>query len=269
MSGFSVEWLTLREGYDLRARNPAVLGAAISLLKSKRAVRLVDLACGAGSTLRTLSPLLPARQHWDLVDNDPRLLNAACIGSTSDDVVLNTVQHDLNGDFEAVLNQPSDLITTSALLDLVSEAWLNRFARQLATRALPVYAALSYDGRIELSPVDEMDAAIAAAVNDHQRTDKGFGPALGPSAAVASISRFEALGYSIVQGNSDWVIGTADQEIQIELLNGWAAAASEMQSLPGHEVDGWLTRRWEAVDQRASTMRVGHVDFLATPSTMR
>ena len=52
----------------------------------------------------------------------------------------------------------------------------------------------------------------------HQRTDKGFGPALGPVGAAAAISRFEALGYSVVQGTSDWVIGTADQEIQNELL---------------------------------------------------
>jgi hypothetical protein len=72
-----------------------------------------------------------------------------------------------------------------------------------------------------------------------------------------------------VQGNSDWVIGTADRSIQFELLNGWAGAAREIQSLPGREIDGWLTRRLRAVDQYASTMRVGHVDFFATPSTTR
>ena len=52
----------------------AGLAAVTSRLKSEDTVRLVDLACGAGSTLRTLSPRLPPRQHWDLVDNDPRLL---------------------------------------------------------------------------------------------------------------------------------------------------------------------------------------------------
>ena len=269
MSGFSVEWLTMRESYDLRARNPAVLGAVISLLKSKSAVRVVDLACGTGSTLRTLSPHLPAWQHWDLVDNDPRLLNAACGGTVSDDVSLSAVQLDLNGNFEVVLNQPSDLITISALLDLVSETWLDRFARHAAARALPVYAALTYDGRIDLSPTDPTDAAIATTVNAHQHTDKGFGPALGPAGAVAAISRFEALGYSVLRGTSDWVIGTGDQEIQIELLNGWAAAATEMQSLPSREIDNWLTRRKATVDRCASTMRVGHVDFFATPSTTR
>jgi hypothetical protein len=269
MSEFSVEWLTLRESYDQRARNPAVLGAVTSLFKSKSSVRVTDLACGTGSTLRALSPRLPARQHWDLVDNDPRLLNAASGGKSSDDISLNAVHLDLNGNFEVMLNRPTDLITMSALLDLVSGAWLDRFAFHVAARALPVYAALTYDGRIDLSPADPTDAAIATAVNAHQHTDKGFGPALGRSGAAAAISRFEALGYSVLQGPSDWVIGTADREIQIELLNGWATAASEIESLPSQEIDNWLTRRKTAVDRCASTMRVGHVDFVATPSTTR
>lgn len=268
MSGFSVEWLTLRESYDARARNLAVLDAALSAVKSKSTVRIVDLGCGTGSTLRSLCRQLPARQHWDLVDNDPHLLHAV-LGSFEGNVGLNAVQFDLNGDLKALFETQVDLVTTSALLDLVSETWLDRFARQLAARALPVYAALTYDGRIELTPVDPTDAAIAAAVNAHQLTDKGFGPALGPSAAVAAISRLEPLGYSIVQGSSDWEIGTADREIQIELLNGWANAAGEMQSVAGHEIDSWLTRRKRAVDQRDSMMRVGHVDFFATPSTTR
>jgi hypothetical protein len=269
MSSFSVEWLNLRESYDKRARNPQVLTAVASLLQSKSAVRLVDLACGAGSTLRTLTPHLPARQHWDLVDNDPRLLDIACRSNVSRDISLHAIQLDINEGFEAALRQPSDLITISALLDLVSDTWLDRFARHAASRAVPVYAALSYDGRIELSPSDLADAAVTAAVNAHQHTDKGFGPALGPSGGIAAISRFEALGYSVLRGNSDWVIGTADQEIQIELLNGWGAAAREMGSLSGQDIDDWLVRRRTAIARRTSTMRVGHVDFFATPSTMR
>lgn len=266
---FSVEWLTLREGYDLRARNPVVLDAVASLLRSKSTVRISDLACGTGSTLRALGPHLPAEQHWDLVDNDPRLLKTACSGRYSEEVRLNAVQLDLNGDFEPMLGRASDLITMSALLDLVSEAWLDRFVCHVSARALPVYAALTYNGQIDLAPADPIDAAITAAVNAHQLTDKGFGPALGPSGGAAAITRFEKLGYSVLQGTSDWVIGVADQEIQIELLNGWASAASAMQSLPRCEIDDWLTRRKAAVHRRISTMRVGHLDFVAAPITTR
>ncbi len=56
MSGFSAEWLKLREPYDLRARNAAVLDTVFNLLAGQPSVVLVDLACGTGSTFRALSP---------------------------------------------------------------------------------------------------------------------------------------------------------------------------------------------------------------------
>jgi len=269
MSGFSAEWLALRESYDLRARNPIVLDAVAGLFKSHDAVNVVDLACGAGSTVRALGSHLPARQHWDLVDSDQRLLALACSGKSTGDISLNAVPIDLSGNFEVVLDSTKDLITISALLDLVSENWLDRFASHVASHALPVYAALTYDGRIDISPSDPLDETITSAVNSHQRTDKGFGRALGPSAAAAAISRFEALGYSVVHGNSDWVIGVADQAIQLELLAGWATAASEIEALPRRDIDNWLARRKDGVGARASTMRVGHLDFFATPMAIR
>ena len=91
MSGFSAEWLAFRESYDLRARNPIVLDAVAASFKSLDAISVVDLACGAGSTIRALGPHLPVRQRWDLVDNDPHLLTVACSGRFSDDVRLNPV----------------------------------------------------------------------------------------------------------------------------------------------------------------------------------
>jgi hypothetical protein len=77
MSGFSAEWLALREVYDLRARNPAILDAVTAALEPLSSVRVVDLASGTGSTVRALSPLLPARQNWKLIDNDLGLLARA------------------------------------------------------------------------------------------------------------------------------------------------------------------------------------------------
>ena len=74
MSGFSADWLALREPHDLRARSPAVVDAVAASLEPLSSVRIVDLACGTGATLRALSPHLPARQNWKLIDNDLSLL---------------------------------------------------------------------------------------------------------------------------------------------------------------------------------------------------
>jgi hypothetical protein len=269
MSGFSAGWLTLREPYDLRARNPAVLDAVAASLESLSPVRVVDLACGTGSTLRALGPLLPAQQNWKLIDNDLGLLARAKATPLASHSTVTAILLDLNRDLEAALDGPVDLVTTSALLDLVSETWLERLAIEIAARAIPFYAALSYDGRIGFTPSDPLDAAIAAAVNAHQRTDKGFGPALGPAAAGLAIARFEALGYSVAHGESDWTMGPDDLDMQNEILAGWASAADEMGVLSAADITAWLTRRREAVDAGRSSFLVGHVDFFAAPSTTR
>ncbi len=134
MTGFSADWLALREPHDVRARNPAVLDAVVASLKRYASIRIVDLACGTGSTLRALSPRLPARQNWRLADNDLGLLARATATTHPAGVSVTAVPLDLNRDLEAVLDGPVDLITASALLDLVSAAWLERLAVEIAAR---------------------------------------------------------------------------------------------------------------------------------------
>jgi hypothetical protein len=264
MSGFSASWLALREPHDLRARNAKVLEAIASAFADHLSLNVADLACGTGATYRALSPRLPAGQRWRLFDNDISLLARA--GGPAN---VTTVPLDLAHDLEGALDGPVDLVTTSALLDLVSRAWLERFAVEVAARRLPVYAALSYDGRAVLDPADPLDAKMVAAVNAHQCTDKGFGPALGPEAAKAAIEQFQRLDYSVVQGASDWSFGSQDGEIQSETLSGWAAAAREIGDPPLADVAGWLTRRRDTIAAGRSTIRVGHVDFFALPSGAR
>jgi hypothetical protein len=269
MSGFSAAWLALREPYDARARNADVLSAVAALLKQRDLLRIVDLACGAGSAVRALGPRLAGRQNWRLVDNDPGLLADVANVPAPKNVTVSTVALDLARDLEAALEGPVDLVSASALLDLVSNTWLESLAVQTVARSISVYATLSYDGRIELVPLDPLDASIVAAVNAHQRTDKGFGPALGPAAAAVAIARFESLGYSVVQGASDWTLGPDDHGMQLEILAGWASAAHETGKLTEVDTATWLTRRRDAVTAGLSSIRVGHVDFFATPMHTR
>ncbi len=77
MSGFSAEWLALREPADHRARNRDLLGALARRFAGRDTLSVVDLGCGAGSNLRALAPALPRRQRWRLVDHDAALLGAA------------------------------------------------------------------------------------------------------------------------------------------------------------------------------------------------
>lgn len=264
MSDFSASWLARREPYDRRARNPDVLAAVSKHFAVQPAVTVVDLACGTGATLRAITAALPARQTWRLVDNDLSLL-ARTPEAAQPDQSIRTVPVDLVHDLEAALDGPVDLVTTSAFLDLVSAPWLERLVTEVAARNLPFYAALSYDGRITLEPADREDAAIIAAFNRHQRTDKGFGPALGPAAVTAMIALFGRIGYAVVQGRADWELGPSDN-LQVEVLAGFAAAAIAIGA-PATQVEGWVSRRKRMLAQQRSALLVGHVDLFACPST--
>jgi len=266
MSRFSAEWLELRERYDRRARNPDVLAAATAALAGLPSLAIVDLACGTGATARAIAPHLARRQHWRLVDNDLGLLArvAAPAGCTVEVVPLDLVR-----DLEAALDGAVDLVAATALLDLVSAEWLDRLVMECAARRLPLYAALSYDGRVALVPADPLDAAVIAAFDRHQRTDKGFGAALGPRAAATLVARSHGLGYAVTHGRSDWVLGPADGEVQVAVLTGWQAAAREVGELAPGDLDAWLARRREAVDGGRSSLRIGHRDVFARPIGMR
>lgn len=266
MSDFPADWLARREPYDRRARNPEVLAAVGEHVAALPAVTVVDLACGTGATLRAMAEVLPARQTWRLVDNDLSLL-ARTPQAASADITIRTVPVDLVHDLEAALDGPVDLVTTSAFLDLVSASWLERLVTEVAARQLPFYAALSYDGRIALEPADPGDEAVISAFNRHQRTDKGFGPALGPTAVGTAIGLFERIGYVIVQGRADWHLGPADA-LQVEVLAGFAAAALAVGA-PAATVETWVGRRKQLLAQQRSTLQVGHVDLFACPSTRR
>lgn len=269
MSSFSLDWLRLREPYDARARNLAVLDAVASAVACRPSIALVDLACGAGATLRAIASRLPPRQDWRLVDNDLSLLARSAPSIPVAGQNATTVPIDIAHDLEAALDGPLDLVVTSAFLDLVSSAWLDRFTTESAVRALPVYAALTYDGRVEFEPPDDLDVRMTAVVNQHQRRDKGFGPALGPTASMAAVARFRALHYSVVQGTSDWIFSPHDATIQSEFISGWATAARESDQLSIDEIIAWVRRRHDHLRRGRSSMRVGHVDFFARPTGTR
>jgi hypothetical protein len=269
MSDFTAEWLALREPYDLAARNPAVIDAMRSAFRGQSAISVVDLACGAGATLRAIGGQLPPRQNWRFVDNNLGLLAKAAALGHPPLIAVAARTLDLSRDLELALDGPLDLVTCSALLDLVSAEWLELLSVEAAARRLPVYAALTYDGRVTLEPAEPHDGEIVEAVNRHQRRNKGFGDALGPDAAAYAVDRFERIGYSVAHGLADWALGPDDRDMQSELVLGFAHAVQELNELPGQRVTEWLAHRQALIAAGQSSMRVGHVDVFALPMPIR
>jgi hypothetical protein len=154
-----------------------------------------------------------------------------------------------------------DLITASALLDLVSEAWLERLVALQRHTEAALLMVLSVDGRIAWSPTDADDLSVTEVVNRHQRTDKGFGPALGARAVEVLHSLLATAEGQVLLSPSDWLLGNADRELQLALLAGYVDVAAV--AVDG--IDAWAARRRQLIAGGQSHLTIGHGDLLFLP----
>jgi hypothetical protein len=255
MSGFDSAWLDLREPADHAARNPRLLALAAAYANDVDAPWIADIGCGTGSTLRAMSGFLRADARWRLVDADPKLLTAAAARAPG----AETVQLDLAA-AETFPIAGCRLVTASALLDLVSLHWLDRFVETLVEARTALYAALTYDGTTGWQPAHPLDEAVLASFNSHQASDKSFGPALGPSATAVLIDLLADAGFTVEMGQSPWRLTPSDAQLVRELTGGIASAAAAAGAT---DVDQWLAFRLaHAIDGQCT---VGHLDLLALP----
>lgn len=256
MSGFSADWLALREPFDHAARATAVTDFVRAGLWAKRPLVIADLGAGTGSNVRYLAPRLPEGQVWRLYDNDERLLHVA---KGNCPVRVDTHFTGLRG-FDWALIDDYAMVTASALIDLVSDSWLAYALEAIRVRRMPVLFALNYDGRVELTPSDPDDRWVIDLFNAHQRTDKGFGAGLGPLSGARIADRLRMLTYEVVSAKSDWIVGPDDRELQRQLIAGWAGASIEMLPTDADRVLAWQARRLALVESGVSRMLVGHDD---------
>lgn len=286
-AGFDGDWLALREPADHAARS-SVLAEALRERLERRlvwrvdgqaALKIVDLGAGSGSNLRWLAPRLPGPQEWLLIDHDPVLLEtagrtAAVKARDGSEVTVETRCLDLSewppGCFDG-----AELVTASALFDLVSRDWIEALAAMLARSGAAGLFALTVDGRRGFVDArgraveDGDDRIMAELFNRHQRQDKSLGEALGPGAARFLPGALERAGLQVRVERSDWLLAAGcprSIELGSALLEDWTDAA--LAASAGAET-GWI-RRWHRerlakLENGALGLEVGHVDVLALP----
>lgn len=293
--GFSADWLGLREPFDFEARHVADQQMRlVDRLQRRRTgtsgpLRVIDLGCGTGSNLRWLAPRLGGAQQWLAVDHDATLLNAwpaafdvasASLENASGD--LEKVTHwplpsapvqivrrqlDLAEHLEALPWQHADLVTGSALIDLVGQAWLKRLVACCTGAGAGLLLTLSVDGRHQWDPVDHDDHWVSGVFAAHQRRDKGFGAALGAKAVPLLVRLLREAGYQVFHARSDWHVHATKHPQGLALiqtmLRGMARAAHEQRPAAADRVQAWQTRRQAMALQTQLT--VGHIDVLALP----
>jgi SAM-dependent methyltransferase len=263
MSGFDKNWLALREPADDKARAASLVEQFCHHLTEVSTPAVLDIGCGTGSTWRSLSAQVPTGTQWRLLDHDPELLAEAerRIGHKGA-VTFN--RFDLNRVEDLPLNDVA-VVTASALFDLCSADFCNRFAQTLRRNNVALYAALNYDGRMEWSIRHPLDQQVVSDFNQHQHFDKGFGPALGPNATEHLRLVFEAHHYHTAVATSPWMMGAEEEKLQIVFLQGLEKPLMEIGSLSKGEIAAWLDFRLHKILEPGSSCVVGHTDILALP----
>ena len=266
MSDFSIEWLDLREAADHRARDERLLRITTNWLDNLKMPNkvIVDLGSGTGSTIRALQTANPhmSSVNWRLVDNDREVLAEAVRRHAKENLLEDYVI-----DISDIQNLPLEnvcLITTSALLDLVSADFIRELShlikRETKFHSVGLYSALNYDGKIEWTPLHPLDGRVLDNFNNDQRRDKGCGLALGPEAAEFLQSQFEADEFEVFSASSPWQLGPNDQHLTNSLIDGIANVALQSSNFTASEVMEWKKFRMKHV--KSCSCSVGHVDVL-------
>ncbi|CAM4034373.1 hypothetical protein GCM10009799_22450 [Nocardiopsis rhodophaea] len=273
---FEADWLALREGADADARDAGLLVPLRAHLAAARAGRdpgselvVHDLGSGTGSMARWLAPRLDGPHHWVLHDHDPDLLKRASgapPASAADGapVTVRTRLTDLTV-LDAADLRGADLVTASALLDLLTVGELDGLVDACTAVGCPVLLTLSVAGRVILAPGHPRDAEIAAAFNEHQRREVQGRRLLGPDAPDAAAQAFRRRGARVHARSSPWRLGPDQRQLMRQWLEGWVAAAVEHR--PELSTGARTYVEWRLGECASGRLRaeVHHVDLLVLP----
>jgi len=272
---------------ELRAEadQAARVGALDRLLAAALAARdeplhAVDLGDGGGANLRYLAPRLGGRQLWRLRDSDagrcaagPGRIAAAMsragysFAEDSGGLHLQGADLSLTAQIELadLESQPlpkdaaPDLVTGVALLERVDRDWMRALVRSCAAHRSHALFALSYDGRLTLTPETRHDGLIRELVNARLRAEGRP----GPDAPVALAALFRNTGFDVEEARSDWHLDSAQSALYQRVHAALASLAAD--SAPGRadEIDSWLARRMDLLAAGLGALTVGHLDVLA------
>jgi hypothetical protein len=258
-------WLALREPADMASHADGLAAEVRSELPRDRPLIVHDLACGTGNMMRWLAPQLSGPQHWVVHDLDPDLLArvgpSGLVAQDGSPVTFETRCGDVTR-LRAGELAGADLITSSALLDLLSAAELEGLVHACASARCAVLVTTTVTGVVDLRPAHRFDAAIAVAFNAHQRRTAGDRPLLGPDAAGAATRAFADLGRVVVRHASPWTLDATVPDLTRAWLDGWLHAAREQEPWLGKDLADYAEQRRADLAAGRLYVRVQHCDLL-------
>lgn len=287
------DWLDMRIAYDNTARTASLplVDAALEAVAGRREttpaantaptaptapavpaaedrrLRICDIGAGTGNSALWFDTAFADRgiteRTWLLIDDDPDALTqaAARIGSAPDRRA--ETRRAPIAELPRILDvgRPVDLITGSAVLDVLRPADAAALIDTLAATGAPGLFLLTITGDWQLNPVHPADRQIASAFAAHQQREGR----LGAAAASHLQDAAEAAGMRVQSTASPWQLSAReDHAFLTRFLTDRVTAASEQDAGSAALFTAWLGDR---LADETLTITVDHRDLLILPTS--
>jgi len=259
-------WLAARAAADTSARAatigtllPELINYLIETVDRRDVLEIIDLGAGTGANQRWLAPRLPSRQRWVHLDHDPAI--SRWMPLSADTMIIDGSVEAL-GRLLASGNGDQRLVTSSALLDVLTAGEIDSMCQAVIDNQVPALFSLTVTGTLSLTPVDPRDQGLLEAFNDHQRR---AGRA-GPHAATLTVNALRAGGFTVRTQETSWQLSVSSDPTFVEQLlqERLDAAVAHDPSLAAIATS-WLELRRSQLALGILRIELGHCDILALP----
>ena len=282
---FSKSWINMRVEYDEASRS-SVLVDHLNKLSKKHEIDLIDFCCGTGSFLMWALNKNISFQNCILVDYDIKLLKSIKSNLRTHLKSKYTIQSNTNNlnllikknsktissvsiekydcDEYSHKNKNFHIISYSAALDLMSKSSIDIALKKIKKNNI-LYFSLCFNGLVKWTPTNTFDKYILTFFNNHQRSDKGFGNALGYKSIESLRKKSVKLNLNITVADSPWIIknkSEKDTAFMKRYLLDIRKSLFHMEGIDKNILRKWYEDKKYDLENKKIRLYVGHNDVL-------
>lgn len=265
-TNFTIQWLKDRFPYDSVARNKRVEQSCLDYYRDRKNISLLDIGSGTGASCIYFMEKWSASQIWTLVELNPALA-AASIERIEDYaaqngyvtqrgaqqlflqkeqkfVTVNVLQKSFLELDDFIDWGSIDLVTATAVFDLLSKEMFADFIQPLIAHKIPLLATINYE-RMIITPDDYKSDLFSELYTAHMKRPQTFGVSMGGDSAYEMYQVFRNNGLSYKAGQSHWFIHQEDELMITYLLDYMTNAIPDLLDTDEEKaaLTDWITQK--------------------------